>query len=40
MKALVLTILNLVLVSLFLFLSTRRRLLTYHQNRRLWLIWL
>jgi hypothetical protein len=40
MKALVLTILNLVLVSLFLFLFTRRRLLTYHQNRRLWLTWL
>ena len=40
MKALVLTLLNLVLVGLFIFLFTRRRLLTYHQDRRLWLTWL
>ena len=40
MKALVLVVLNLVLVGLFAFLFTRRRLLTYHQDRRLWLTWL
>lgn len=40
MKAIVLILLNLVLVGLFTFLFTRRRLLTYHQNRRLWLTWL
>ena len=40
MKALVLIVLNLLLVGLFAFLFTRRRLLTYHQDRRLWLTWL
>ena len=40
MKAPVLILLNLVLVSLFLFLFTRKQLLTYHQDRRLWLTWL
>jgi amino acid transporter len=39
-KTPVLIILNLVLVSLFIFLFTRRRLLTYHQDRQLWLTWL
>ena len=27
-------------MGLFIFLFTRRRLLTYHQDRRLWLTWL
>ena len=40
LKALVLIVLNLLLVGLFAFLFTRRRLLTYHQDRRLWLTWL
>ena len=40
MKTLVLIVLNLSLVGLFVFLFTRRRLLTYHQNRQLWLTWL
>jgi amino acid transporter len=40
MKTFVLIILNLSLVGLFVFLFTRRRLLTYHQNRQLWLTWL
>ena len=40
MKTLVLIVLNLSLVGLFAFLFTRRRLLTYHQNRQLWLTWL
>ena len=40
MKALVLIVLNLLLLGLFVFLFTRRRLLTYHQDRRLWLTWL
>jgi hypothetical protein len=39
-QALVLIVLNLSLVGLFAFLFTRRRLLTYHQDRRLWLTWL
>jgi amino acid transporter len=39
-KAIVLIALNLFLVGLFIFLLTRRRLLTYHQDRRLWLTWL
>jgi amino acid transporter len=39
-KTLVLIILNLVLVGLFLFLFTRKRLLTYHRDRQLWLTWL
>jgi amino acid transporter len=39
-KTLVLIALNMVLVGLFLFLFTRKRLLTYHQDRRLWLTWL
>lgn len=40
MKAIVLIVLNLLLVGLFIFLFTRRRLLTYHHQRRLWLTWL
>ena len=37
MKSIALIGLNLLLVGLFGFLLTRRRLLTYHQQRRLWL---
>ena len=41
MKAVVLIVLNLLLVGLFAFLFTRRRLLTYHlKDRRVWLTWL
>ncbi len=40
MKAFVLIALNLALVGLFAWLFTRRRLLTYHQDRRLCLTWL
>ena len=40
MKAVVLIVLNLSLAGLGVFLFTRRRLLTYHQDRRLWLTWL
>ena len=40
MKTLVLIGLNLALVGMFALLLTRRRLLTYHQDRRLWLTWL
>ncbi len=40
MKALALIVLNLVLSGLFIFLLTRRELLTYHQKRRWWLTWL
>jgi len=39
-KAVVLIVLNLSLAGLGVFLFTRRRLLTYHQDRRLWLTWL
>ena len=39
-KTPVLIILNLVMVGLFLFLFTRWRRLTYHQDRQLWLTWL
>ncbi|MHB9074880.1 MAG: APC family permease [Desulfobaccales bacterium] len=40
MKTIALIGLNLALLGLFLFLLTRRRLLTYHHNRRLWLTFL
>jgi amino acid transporter len=36
-KIIALIVLNLLLVSLFAFLLTRRHLLTYHHQRRLWL---
>jgi len=40
-KAFDLIVLNLLLLGLFAFLFTRRRLLTYHlKDRRVWLIWL
>ncbi|RJR42630.1 MAG: APC family permease [Deltaproteobacteria bacterium] len=39
-KAIVLIALNLLLVGFFIFLFTRRRLLTYHHQRHLWLTWL
>jgi amino acid transporter len=39
-KTIALIGLNLTLLSLFLFLLTRRHLLTYHHQRRLWLTWL
>lgn len=40
MKTIALIVLNVSLLGLFIFLLTRRHLLTYHQNRRLWLTWL
>ena len=40
MKTIALIGLNLALLGLFLFLLTRRRLLTYHHQRRLWLTFL
>ncbi len=40
MKTIALVGLNLSLLGLFLFLLTRRHLLTYHHHRRLWLTWL
>ncbi len=40
MKATALILLNAVLLGLFIFILARRRLLTYHRNRRLWLTWL
>jgi amino acid transporter len=40
MKTLALIGLNLVLLGLFVFLLTRKDLLTYRQNRRWWLTWL
>jgi amino acid transporter len=39
-KTIALIVLNLSLLGLFLFLLTRRRLLTYHHQRRLWLTYL
>ena len=40
MKTIALIVLNLSLLGLCIFLFTRRRLLTYHHNRQLWLTWL
>ncbi len=40
MKTIALIVLNASLLGLCIFLLTRRRLLTYHQDRRLWLTWL
>ena len=40
MKTIVLVALNVTLLGLFIFLLTRRHLLTYHYNRQLWLTWL
>lgn len=40
MKTIVLVGLNLFLLGLFIFLLTRKELLTYRQNRRWWLTWL
>jgi amino acid transporter len=40
MKAIALIGLNLVLLGLFIFLLTKKELLTYRQNRRWWLTWL
>lgn len=40
MKTVALIGLNVFLLGLFSFVLTRRRLLTYHQDRRLWLTWL
>ena len=40
MKTLVLVALNITLLGLFIFLLTRRHLLTYHYKRQLWLTWL
>ncbi len=37
MKTVALIVVNLSMVGLFIFLLTRRRLLTYHHQRRLWL---
>jgi hypothetical protein len=39
-KTVVLIGLNVSLLGLFIFVLSRRRLLTYHQDRRLWLTWL
>ncbi|MFA4903809.1 MAG: APC family permease [Desulfobaccales bacterium] len=40
MKTIVLIALNVSLLGFFIFLLTRRHLLTYHHDRRLWLTWL
>ncbi len=40
MKTIALIALNISLLGFFIFLLTRRRLLTYHHNRRLWLTFL
>ena len=40
MKTIALIALNASLLGLFIFVLTRRQLLTYHQDRRLWLTWL
>ena len=40
MKAIALVALNASLLGLFIFVLTRRQVLTYHQDRRLWLTWL
>jgi hypothetical protein len=39
-KVIALIVLNVSLLGLFLFLFSRPHLLTYHQDRRLWLTWL
>ena len=40
MKTIVLVALNVTLLGVFIFLLTRRHLLSYHYNRQLWLTWL
>lgn len=40
MKTIALIVLNVSLLGLCIFLFSRRRLLTYHYNRQLWLTWL